>query len=111
MVYILHKALYGLKQAPRVSNKRIDRFLVQQEFVKCKAEYGVYVKKGIEGNQILICLYVDDLIVTGNNVNEIEAFKGQMMKKFEMTDLGKLTDDSTSTLVFFSHICVLFVMF
>jgi len=46
MVFRLHKTLYGLKQAPRAWNKRIDSFLVQQEFVKCKSEYGVYVKKG-----------------------------------------------------------------
>jgi len=91
MVYRLHKALYGLKQAPRAWNKRIDSFLVQQEFVKCKFEYGVYVKKGIEGNQLLICPYVDDLIVTGSDVNKIEAFKSQMMREFEMSDLGKLT--------------------
>jgi len=71
MVYRLHKALYGLKQAPRAWNKRIGSFLVQQNFVKYKYEYGVYVKKGIKGSQILICLYVDDLIVTGSNVNQI----------------------------------------
>lgn len=64
---------------------------MQQEFVKCKSEYGVYVKKGSEGNQLLICLYVDDLIVTGSDMNEIEAFKSQMMSEFEMSDLGKLT--------------------
>jgi hypothetical protein len=63
---------------------------VQQEFVKCKSEYGVYVKKGTEGNQLLICLYVDNLIVTGSDVNEIEAFKTQMMNEFEMSDLVKL---------------------
>lgn len=91
MVYRLHKALYGLKQAPRARNKSIDSFLVQQEFVKCKSEYGVYVKKGSEGNQLLICLYVDDLILTGSDMNEIEAFKSQMMSEFEMSDLGKLT--------------------
>jgi len=90
-VYKLHKALYGLKQAPRAWNKRIDGFLVQQDFVKCKSEYGVYVKKGIEGNQLVIYLYVDDLIVTGIDVNEIEAFKTQMMNEFEMSDLGNLT--------------------
>ena len=50
MVYRLHKALDGLKQALRAWNKRIDSFLMQQEFVKCKSEYGVYVKKGNEGN-------------------------------------------------------------
>jgi hypothetical protein len=55
------------------------------------SKYGVYVKKGIEGNQLLIYLYVDDLIVIGSDVKEIEAFKSQMMSEFEMSDLGKLT--------------------
>jgi len=64
---------------------------VQQEFVKCKFEYGVYVKKGTVGDQLLICLYVDNLIVTGSNVKEIEVFKTQMMNEFEMSDLGNLT--------------------
>jgi len=91
IVYRLQKALYGLKQAPRAWNKRIDGFLVQQEFMKCKSEYGVYVKKGIEGNHLLICLYVDDLIVIGSDVNKIETFKTQMMNEFEMSDLGNLT--------------------
>jgi len=90
-VYRLNKSLYGLKQAPRAWNKRIDNFLVQQEFVKHKSEYGVYVKKGIEGNQLIICLYVDDLIVTGSDVKEIEVFETQMMNEFEMSDLGNLT--------------------
>jgi len=91
MVYRLHKALYGLKQTLSAWNKRIDSFLVQQEFVKCKSEYGVYVKKVIEGNQLLICLYVDDLILTKSDVKEIEVFKTQMMNEFEMSDLGNLT--------------------
>ena len=64
---------------------------MQQEFIKCKVESCVYVKKGNASNMILICLYVDDLIVTGNNLTKIEAFKFQMMKDFDMTDLGKLT--------------------
>jgi len=91
MLYRLHKALYGLKQAPRAWNKRIHSFLVQQDFVKYMSEYGVYVKKIIEGNQVLICLYVDELIVIGSDVKDIEAFKTQMMNEFEMSDLGNLT--------------------
>lgn len=64
---------------------------MQQEFVKCKAEYNVYVKNSKDSNLVHICLYVDDLIVTDSNLAEIKAFKGHMMKKFNMTDLGKLT--------------------
>lgn len=42
-VYRLKKALYGLKQAPRAWNHRIDTFLLQQGFQKCKVEFGMYV--------------------------------------------------------------------
>ena len=63
-VYRLNKALYGLKQALMARNRRIDAFLIQSGFKKCSIEYGVYVKK--ETSVILICLYVDDLLVTGS---------------------------------------------
>lgn len=39
-----HKALYGLKQAPMAYNKKIDSYLVELGFIKCKSEYGVYVQ-------------------------------------------------------------------
>ena len=90
MVYKLNKALYGLKQAPKAWNKRIDSFLIQNEFTKCTMEYGVYVKRKTEGI-LLICLYVDDLLVSGSNSEEIEKFKTKMMTEFENSDLGKLS--------------------
>ncbi|GAU36721.1 hypothetical protein TSUD_318190 [Trifolium subterraneum] len=87
----LNKALYGLKQAPRAWNKRIDQFLVMQGFVKCSVKYGVYVKHSDNKHMLIICLYVDDLLVTDSSPMEIENFKSQMKSEFEMTDLGKLT--------------------
>jgi hypothetical protein len=36
-------------------------------------------------------VYVDDLIITGDSVQEIEFFKAQMQEKFSMSDLGKLS--------------------
>ena len=45
----------------------------------------------MEGYDILVLsLYVDDLIVTGSNLTMINNFKEQMMKMFEMTDLGMM---------------------
>ncbi|WJX39045.1 hypothetical protein P8452_26635 [Trifolium repens] len=87
----LNKALYGLKQAPRAWNKRIDQFFVMQGFRKCSVEYGVYVKSSDDKHMLIICLYVDDMLVTGSSSIEIENFKSQMKCEFEMTDLGKLT--------------------
>ena len=44
------------------------------------------------GNDILIVsLYVDDFLVTGNNRNLVDKFKKEMMQEFEMTDLGLMT--------------------
>jgi len=37
-----------------------------------------------------VCLYVDDLIFTGNDEGMFRTFKQSVMKKFEMTDLGKI---------------------
>lgn len=91
-VFRLKKALYGLKQAPRAWNRRIDSFLLQHRFCKCQVEHGVYVKVQEGGaSQLLICLYVDDLLVTGSNAKEIEEFKQVVKAEFEMTDLGRLT--------------------
>ncbi|WJX72888.1 hypothetical protein P8452_56724 [Trifolium repens] len=90
-VYRLHKALYGLKQAPRAWNKRIDSFLSTMGSLKCTTEHGVYVKKSSSDNLIILCLYVDDLLITGSDENEISDFKIELMREFEMTDLGHIS--------------------
>jgi hypothetical protein len=41
-------------------------------------------------NAILICMYVDDLLITGHNEDNIEIFKGRLKNEFGMSDLGKL---------------------
>ncbi|RDX99131.1 hypothetical protein CR513_17863, partial [Mucuna pruriens] len=71
----LKKALYGLKQAPRAWNSRIDKYFQDNEFVRCQHEYALYVKKIDNGDILLVCLYVDDLIFTGNNPDLFEDFK------------------------------------
>ena len=39
----------------------------------------------IDGDVLLVAVYVDDLLITG------DEFKGNMSNKFEMSDLGLLT--------------------
>lgn len=89
-VYRLRKALYGLKQAPRAWNRRIDAFLIDLGFSKCSVEFGMYAKKRNSDDLLLVCLYVDDMLITGSDKLAIEEFKGRMMKEFEMSDLGTL---------------------
>ncbi|GKV01270.1 hypothetical protein SLEP1_g13835 [Rubroshorea leprosula] len=87
----LKKALYGLKQAPRAWYSRIDKYFQDHGFTKCPHEHALYVKEDKIGGFMLVCLYVDDLIFTGNNANMFEEFKKAMTQEFEMTDIGLMS--------------------
>lgn len=63
-MYRLWKTLYGLKQSPRYWNKRIYGFLIKAGFTKCTLEHEVCVNDANKLNQIIICVYMDDLLTT-----------------------------------------------
>jgi hypothetical protein len=90
-VYRLKKALYGLKQAPRAWYRRIETYFVdQQGFAKCPYEHTLFIKSAEGGKFLIVCLYVDDLIFTGNDEIMFMHFKKSMMVEFDMTDLGNM---------------------
>ena len=89
-VYLLKKALYGLKQAPRAWYSRIDAYLLTLGCQKSWSEFTLYIKK-IKEDYLIVSLYVDDLLVTGNNVGLVNEFKVEMKQVLEMTDLGEMT--------------------
>jgi transposase InsO family protein len=88
-VYRLKKALYGLKQAPRAWYSRIEAYFIREKFERCSSEHTLFTKsKG--GKFLIVSLYVDDLIFTGNNRSMCDEFKNSMMLEFDMSDLGKM---------------------
>ena len=89
-VYRLRKALYGLKQAPRAWNNKIDHYFQQNGFTRSLSEPSLYLKKEGTHDSLILCLYVDDLIYTSTNPRMAEVFKKNMMKEYEMTDLGTM---------------------
>ncbi|XP_045809810.1 uncharacterized mitochondrial protein AtMg00810-like [Trifolium pratense] len=58
--------------------------------MKCAHEHTLFVKKEAGNKVIIVSLYVDDLIFTGNDQELFEKFKTSMEKNFAMTDLGKM---------------------
>ncbi|WVZ79350.1 LOW QUALITY PROTEIN: hypothetical protein U9M48_026940 [Paspalum notatum var. saurae] len=86
----LRKALYGLRQAPRTWNIKLDTTLATLGFKKCSSEHALYTRRSKEGI-LIVGVYVDDLIVTGSEQQEIKKFKSEMAAKFKMSDLGLLT--------------------
>ena len=65
-VYQLKRALYGLKQAPRAWYTRIDSYFTAFGFTKSEADVNLYHIM-VEGKPLIIVLYVDDFILTGDD--------------------------------------------
>ncbi|KAG8484431.1 hypothetical protein CXB51_022868 [Gossypium anomalum] len=89
LVCRLRKALYGLKQAPRAWFHKLKDFLLATGFVASKADNSLFVQRS--GSQLLFVLvYVDDIIVTGNNSEVIDGFIRKLDAQFSLKDLGRL---------------------
>jgi len=89
LVCRLKKALYGLKQAPRAWSDKISQYFVTSGFQTSVVDFSLYVKKTDYGI-IVIVIYVDDLIITGDNDADIFDLKKLLKQKFEMKDSRKL---------------------
>lgn len=42
-----------------------------------------------DGVWVYLLLYVDDILIVSKNIFEIDRLKAQLIKEFEMKDLGK----------------------
>eukprot|EP00253_Pinus_taeda_P021878 PITA_21878 len=84
----LKRALYGLKQAPRAWYTQIDNYFTGLGFSKSEADPNLY-QIVVEGKLLIILLYVDDLILTGDELL-ILSCKKDLATEFEMKDLGLL---------------------
>jgi hypothetical protein len=87
-VYKLFKVLYDLKQALRAWYNRIDTYLIQLGFNRSENKTTLYLKQNEDGIQMVISLYVDDMLVTESNVKLLAEFKREMQDVFELSDLG-----------------------
>ncbi|VVA38758.1 PREDICTED: poly, partial [Prunus dulcis] len=85
----LHKAIYGLKQAPRAWFHRFSSFLLRVGFVNSKADSSMFVYQDAHSMMILL-LYVDDIVLTGSDSNQLSTFIHRLGIEFEIKDLGRL---------------------
>ncbi|GJR45438.1 ribonuclease H-like domain-containing protein [Tanacetum coccineum] len=82
----LNKCLCGLKQSPRQWNAKLTTTLIVHGFKHSKFDYSLYVKK--EGSVfVALLMYVDDIVITGNDEIEIKSFKDFLSSKFLIKDL------------------------
>ena len=84
----LKRSIYGLKQASRSWNLRFDEAVKEFGFIKNEDEPCVY--KRLSGSAIIfLVLYVDDILLIGNDIPELQAVKAWLSTSFSMKDLGE----------------------
>ena len=81
----LRKTLYGPKQASKQWYEMFDKTLVSNGYSVNTSDSYVYFK--IECDYVIICLYVDDMLMFGNNVNVVNETKLFLSSHFGMKDL------------------------
>nr|DAD45748.1 TPA_asm: hypothetical protein HUJ06_003978 [Nelumbo nucifera] len=84
----LKKALYGLKQAPRAWYGKIAQYLDFCGFKSSSADPSLFVKKTSTICTMLL-LYVDDMIITGDNSIETTRLRDDLSIHFEMKSLAE----------------------
>ena len=87
LVCKLKQSLYGLKQSPRMWYQKFDTFIWGLDFTRRKADHCVYLKL-IGDRVIYMVLYVDDMLLVGNDKEIIQDLKTHLSSKFDMKDLG-----------------------
>ncbi|WVZ97949.1 hypothetical protein U9M48_043445 [Paspalum notatum var. saurae] len=89
MVCRLRRSLYGLKQAPRAWFQRFASVVTAAGFSASAHDPALFVHTSSRGRTLLL-LYVDDMIITGDDPQFIAFVKARLSEQFLMSDLGPL---------------------
>ncbi|WJZ86543.1 hypothetical protein VitviT2T_005990 [Vitis vinifera] len=85
----LKKSLYGLKQSPRAWFGRFTKSMRAFGYRQSNSDHTLFLKKQ-HGKITALIVYVDDMVVTGNDPEERKALQNYLSREFEMKYLGPL---------------------
>ncbi|GJY78268.1 zinc finger, CCHC-type containing protein [Tanacetum coccineum] len=85
----LVKSLYGLKQAPKQWHQKFDEVVLSSGYFLNQSDKCVYSKFDGSNKGVIICLYVDDMLIFGTNQNQVNKTKKFLSSKFSMKDMGE----------------------
>ncbi|KAJ9561442.1 hypothetical protein OSB04_006602 [Centaurea solstitialis] len=82
----LVKSLYGLKQAQKQWHQKFDQAMLESGFKISECDKCVYMKDTAHG-YVILCLYVDDMLIIGSDDKMIRSTKDMLKSKFDMKDM------------------------
>ena len=85
----LKKSVYGLKQSSRAWFGRFTKSMRSFGYHQSNSDHTLFLKK-LHGKITALIVYVDDMMVTRNDLDERKALRSYLSRKFEMKDLGHL---------------------
>ncbi|GKF39400.1 zinc finger, CCHC-type containing protein, partial [Tanacetum coccineum] len=85
----LVKSLYGLKQAPKQWHQKFDEVVLSSGFLLNQYDKCVYCKFDSSGKGVIICLYVDDMLIFGTDQYQVDKNKKFLSSRFSMKDMGE----------------------
>ena len=83
----LIKSLYGLKQAPRTWYEKLTEHLLKLNFKHFNLDDATLFFKKVGKTIVYLEVYVDDMLIIGNNESYIASINKELKKGFEMKDL------------------------
>nr|XP_016490484.1 PREDICTED: uncharacterized protein LOC107810237 [Nicotiana tabacum] len=85
----LKKTLYGLKQSPRAWFDRFCKVMISFGYQQSNVDHTLFIRHQ-SGKVTLLIVYVDDIVMAGDDKEEIVRLKKLLASEFEIKDLGKL---------------------
>lgn len=86
----LNRSLYGLKQSPRAWFEKFTQSMKKQGYTQGQADHTLFTKFSHDGKVAALIVYVDDIVLTGDDTVEMARVKEKLAVDFEIKDLGPM---------------------
>ena len=77
-----------MKQSPHAWFSRFSDVVLSMGFTRCHSDHTCFIRRQSQGRCIIISIYVDDIIITGDDASGIVQVKRDLGTSFDVKDFG-----------------------